>query len=286
LSSEEKNVIHSDKSDRHVIMKYDFKTIDPSDVVDGEHGKVDRNLVQDIEEKRELQKGIGEAASVQTQHIQQSAPPQPTMHSMPSAIDKELIDKLLSKHDELAQTLMNLQSDLKQQQNEFDEKLKTERERAFNDGFEKGSRETKENLERSVDDVKKGFLESIETIGKESEGFEQKIESIEKELSAIATDIAKEIIVVEIKERGKDVAAALSKALMENLKEATKIKIKVNPNDFEFVKGELAEDTRVKVEADKAIARGGVVLLSDKGNIDGNIMSRYQALKRSILEAN
>ncbi len=281
MSSQEKNVIRQKGSDRHVIMKYDFKVINPNDVVDGEHGKVDKNLVNDISEKKELQK------SKQIDGTPPKEPQQqPVQAQESSGVDSGLVEKLLSRHDDLATALASIQSEIKKQQAELEDKLKNERDRGYNDGYEKGKQEERERLEASVEESKKSFVESIELVSKESEAFEGKIDSIEKELSAIATDIAKEIITVEVKERGKEIALSLAKALVENLKEATKIKIKVNPVDFEYLKSNLSEDNRIKVEPDKAIAKGGVVLFSDKGNVDGNVMSRYQTLKRSILESN
>jgi len=43
-------------------------------------------------------------------------------------------------------------------------------------------------------------------------------------------------------------------------------------------------EERIKIQPDKAIAKGGVVIISDNGNLDGTILSRFQTLKKSILE--
>ncbi|MDE7447866.1 MAG: hypothetical protein K2M51_02330 [Helicobacter sp.] len=40
----------------------------------------------------------------------------------------------------------------------------------------------------------------------------------------------------------------------------------------------------MKLQADKGIARGGVVVMCVSGKLDGTIMSRFENLKRSILE--
>ena len=60
--------------------------------------------------------------------------------------------------------------------------------------------------------------------------------------------------------------------------------IKVNPLDFEFLDEELKENPNIKLKSDDAIARGGVIVISENGNVDGNIMSRYNILKQSVLD--
>ena len=40
----------------------------------------------------------------------------------------------------------------------------------------------------------------------------------------------------------------------------------------------------MEIIADNAVSLGGVVIVSDSGNIDGTIMSRYKNLKQSVLE--
>lgn len=295
--NDERNVISSDRTQRHVIVKYDFKVIDPDDVVDTTANlKVDKHLAQDLEDKKELQKSLNTQDKSASSSGEQLVQTNPNMdqgskveknlesYHAPSPIDNGLIEKLLSKHEELAQTLASVQNEIRSQQSDFDTKLENERERALKEGYDKGALETKERYEVEIEELKRSYLESIEQITKESGSFSSSIDSIEKELSSIAIDIAKEIVTLEVKERSSEIAHSLSKALMENLKDATKIRVKVSPVDFAFLKEQLVDDERVKVEADKAIAKGGVVIISDKGNVDGTILSRYQTLKRSILE--
>jgi len=99
-----------------------------------------------------------------------------------------------------------------------------------------------------------------------------------------AVDIAKEVIVKEVSEHSAEVAYSLAKELLDSLKDATKVLLKLNPEDYALIIKDFEGEDRIKIQPDKAIAKGGVVIMSDDGNLDGTIMSRFQTLKRTILE--
>ena len=92
-----------------------------------------------------------------------------------------------------------------------------------------------------------------------------------------------EVIQKEISEDSKEIALNLAKALMDDIKDATKITIKVNPKDVKYLKENLQN---VEIVEDDAVKEGGVVILSDVGNIDAQILQRFKAIKEAILEGN
>ena len=51
-----------------------------------------------------------------------------------------------------------------------------------------------------------------------------------------------------------------------------------------YLKENLKDKEKIQIEADNAISRGGVVISSNLGNLDGNVMSRYKMLKQSVLD--
>lgn len=97
-------------------------------------------------------------------------------------------------------------------------------------------------------------------------------------------DIAKEVILAEVSENSQKIALGLTKELLGSIMDATNIKIKVNPSDYLFLKEEFKEHDKVEVLSDSAVSLGGVVIVSDSGNVDGNLMVRYRNLKQSVLE--
>ncbi len=271
------NVISQDGSDKHIIQRYSFRTIVSLD---------DDTLIGGRTDPRE---GVGEQIHPgNNQPPPQPQAPPPQAHVIPPpapSIDKEIVERLLSKTDELSGSLAKMQHQIENQQKDIEKKLEAEVKKAFDEGYLKGKEDAKNELQAQIDESRSAYTDSINTIMKASKGFESSLSGIEKELSSIAVDISKEVIVAEVKERGQEIALELVKSLVDSLKEANSITIKLNPNDFAFVKEKIEPDKRVKLEADKAIAKGGVVIISDVGNIDGTVMTRYQTLKQSILES-
>ena len=67
--------------------------------------------------------------------------------------------------------------------------------------------------------------------------------------------------------------------LIEDLKESSNITIKVNSENYEVLSDIFKDNSKVRVVADDAITAGGVMLLSEKGNLDGNISARLEQIK-------
>ena len=108
------------------------------------------------------------------------------------------------------------------------------------------------------------------------------LKQVESELSSTAIEVAREVILKEIKHSSSDIAAALSKKLIEELKDAKTIKLKVNPSDYEALNEIYSTLENIRVDSDSAITKGGVVVLSDVGNLDGNISTRLEKVKNLI----
>jgi len=90
------------------------------------------------------------------------------------------------------------------------------------------------------------------------------------------------VILKEVKHSSSEIASELSKNLMEELKDAKNIKLKVNPKDYDALKEIYSSIENIRVDSDSAITEGGVVILSDVGNLDGNIYTRLDKVKNLI----
>ncbi|WP_304381686.1 flagellar assembly protein FliH, partial [uncultured Helicobacter sp.] len=152
------------------------------------------------------------------------------------------------------------------------------------DGYREAEEKAKEDLFAEVNAQKKILVDSIITLEDALKSSQKHLEDLEKELSAISVDIAKEVLINEVSENSQKIALNLTKELLNSIMDATNIKIKVNPNDYIFLKEQLKDNAKVEIIADNAVSLGGVVIVSDSGNIDGTIMSRYKNLKQSVLE--
>jgi len=203
-------------------------------------------------------------------------------------LDKKLLEiteNILKKAEGLEGNLQEMQNKMQTQQSEFSKQLEEVQKNSYENGLKEGEAQTLARFEAEINETKELFLQSIEALNIAIEDSKKVTQSFESELSGVAIDIAQEVISTEITENSKEIALALAKSLMENLKESTKITIKVNPLDFEYLQTNLQAETNVNIEANKSIRQGGVIITSDVGNVDGDVMTRFNNIKRSIKEA-
>lgn len=194
------------------------------------------------------------------------------------------VEELLKKTDELTTNVIKLQLQIERQESEFNQRLNEELKRERDNAYTQGYQKAKEELETALSEVKSRYLKSIHQLEVFSSSIEEKLLKIESEMSATAFEIAKEVIKKEVASESAQIAILLSKELLKELKDASKIELKVNPKDLEMLKELYANNEKIKVSADDAITLGGVVLLSDAGNLDGSLAMRLEKVKYLIQE--
>ena len=273
--SEHENIITEAHKERHDIKKYNFRNMEVAPKVESQPSAESNTQ--------------GEAAPQ----------PQPTMQILEEApkpaepstdapalklFETEVIDKILQKSDVLAQSLQKLQEQFDKQGREIDEKVSVAKAEAKEQGLNEGYQKAKQELEAQINSQKELYGISIQRIDANIAESKNHILGLEKELSSIALDIAKEVILAEVSTNSAKIASSLARALLQDLSQNTQVTLKVFPGDLEDLKESLKDLTNVTLEADQAIAKGGVVILSNEGNIDGDIFMRFETLKKSILE--
>lgn len=266
----QENIIGQEELKNHNIKKYEFKSI-TSEML--ESGKI-------LEPSKEINESeiLGETqASTEVQNTES------TMQKI-ATLEQELVERLLQKTDELSSSLAKLQIQFEKLQVESEQRVASAREEGYKDGFREAETKAKDELFAEINTQKKSLVDSIITLESALKQSQKHLEDLEKELSAISVDIAKEVILSEVSENSQKIALGLTKELLNSIMDATNIKIKVNPSDYLFLKEQLSENTKVEILADSAVSLGGVVIVSDSGNLDGTIMARYKNLKQSVLE--
>lgn len=198
--------------------------------------------------------------------------------------EAEVVDKILQKSDVLAESLQRLQEQFDKQEKEINEKVNAAKIEAKEQGLSEGYNKAKQELEAQVNSQKELYGLSIQRIDTNIAESKNHILGLEKELSSIALDIAREVILAEVSTNSAKIASSLARGLLQDLSQGTQVTLKVFPGDLEDLKESLKDLTNVTLEADQAIAKGGVVILSGEGNIDGDIFMRFETLKKSILE--
>ena len=260
-----KNVIDTDAAKNHVIEPYHFKVL----------GGV-TNVYQGGEEP---------IIKEEVPEVVQSKPTKVVKSEPVVQVDEQqnrFIEELLKKSDELSTNIIKLQMQIEKQEDDFNNRMQNELKRESENSYEKGYQKAKDELEAGIKEIKDKFLNSINILEIEAKKGDEFLKQIESELSLTAVEVAHEVILKEIKHSSSEIASALSKKLVEELKDAKTIKLKVNPKDYEALKEIYSTIEHIRVDSDSAIIEGGVVVLSDAGNLDGNIATRLEKVKNLI----
>ncbi|MCH5313039.1 MAG: flagellar assembly protein FliH [Helicobacter sp.] len=265
------NIIGQERLKNHNIKKYEFKTI-TSEMIENSTNHIESSPI------------VAETPIIDKQEEAQDMSLAESNAQKIASLEQELVEKLLQKTDELSSSLAKLQIQFEKLQVESEQRVVSARDEGYKDGFREAQEKAKDELFTEVNGQKKALVDSIITLENTLKSSQKHLEELEKELSAISVDIAKEVIVSEVSENAQKIALNLTRELLKSIMDATNIKIKVNPNDYLYLKEHLADNTKVEIISDSAVSLGGVVIVSDKGNIDGTIMSRYKNLKQSVLE--
>lgn len=225
---------------------------------------------------------VGEA-SQEIDNISSQEQPREQRNEETKSSKDELIESLMKKADEMSSNVIKMQMRLESLQEEHALALEEAKKVAYQEGIEAGIAQEKSQNEGQSAQSHDQLASSVKTLENAAAEFVSALASIQKELTHTALDIAKEVIGIETGEHSAKIAAKLSGDLIEELKDASKITLRVNPADHGFISEKVGSLTHVEVLSDRAISAGGVVAISDVGNIDSEIKKRYERLKRSLL---
>lgn len=207
-----------------------------------------------------------------------------TITRIEEGTQNQFIEELLKKTDELTTNVVKLQIQIEKQEQDFNNRLTEELTRERENAYAQGYQKAKEEAEGTINEIKSRYLKSIGHLDTLYKSIEDRMAKLETDMSVTAFEIAKEVIKKEVSASSTQIAASLSKALLKEVKDAIKIEIRVNPKDLEALKELYAEDEKIKVTSDDAITLGGVVILSDVGNLDGNLAMRLEKVKYLLQE--
>ncbi len=217
--------------------------------------------------------------------LQQSYEPRPAVesHRETTSAKDDLIESLLKKADDMSSNFIKMQMRLEDLQEEHAQALEEAKKSSFEEGVAAGiAQEKAQNLQNSTQS-RDQLSASVKTLEEAAAQYSTTLIEIQKELTHTALEIAKEVIGIETQENSARIAAKLSEALIEELGEASKITLRVNPADHGAISEKVGSLKHVEVLSDRAISVGGVVAISDLGNIDSQIKKRFERLKRSLV---
>jgi len=257
-------VISSGSIDSHTINKYNFKIISS--------GRADQN-----------EESVATSVFTQDDHPKAKESDKIDSSSLSSSSKESLIESLMKKTDDMSSNFIKLQMKLESKEEEFAQELKKAKENAFAEGMEAGKAKAIKEGDLSKSDATALFATSVKKLEESASEFETALEDIKNSLIAAAVDIAQEVVSVELGESSGSIAKVLSSELIKDLQSASKITLKVNPKDHGVVSEHVGSLKHIEVISDSAVSEGGVIAISDAGNIDAEISKRFDRVKKAAL---
>ncbi|ABB43755.1 putative flagellar assembly protein [Sulfurimonas denitrificans DSM 1251] len=260
------NIISSEKINRHKVDKYNFKVLSVTEELNTEIPQSNVFANDSFVDNNE---------SIKEREVDSS--------SMTQSSKDSLIESLLNKTDEMSSNFIKLQMKLENMTQEHKEELQKTKEDSFALGIEAGVEKALKDDKNSIASVMTQYNASIQKLEKNATEFESALEKIKEELIGAALDISKEVLKVELSENSHKVAILLAKELIKELQTSSKITLRVNSKDHGEVSQALGSLAHVEIISDSAVSVGGVIAISEAGNIDAQISKRFERVKRAAL---
>lgn len=284
------SVITSETSPAHFIENYRFKVLGSNERAQDSAPVLieENNLSEELNEQNLEQGGENFAPQSQPVHQMQSnmqnhfAPQPQNSQAHQPGFDSSFVEELLKKTDELSSNIIKLQMQIENQESEFAKRLEAEIARAKEDGKNEGIAQTNAANEAKIKELEAKFSASAAKLDEQYVKFDEFLKKSEEELGQTAIKIAKEVIEKEVSSASSQIAHHLANSLIKELSDVKNIEIRVNPEDSDYLKEQFSKNERVKVSADDAISKGGVVIISEGGNIDATMQTRLEKLKMLV----
>ena len=284
------SVITSETSPAHFIENYRFKVLGSNErAQDSAPVLIEENNLSEELNEQNLEQG-GEKFVPQNQPVHQMqanmqnhfAPQPQNSQAHQPGFDSSFVEELLKKTDELSSNIIKLQMQIENQESEFAKRLEAETIRAKEDGKNEGIAQTNAANEAKIKELEAKFSASAAKLDEQYVKFDEFLKKSEEELGQTAIKIAKEVIEKEVSSASSQIAHHLANSLIKELSDVKNIEIRVNPEDSDYLKEQFSKNERVKVSADDAISKGGVVIISEGGNIDATMQTRLEKLKMLV----
>jgi len=256
-------IISNEKLERHNVDKYNFKVLS----------------MQSSKQQKEEFSGY----TKDNHPSMRATDHQGSENEMSPSSKDSLIESLMQKTDEMSSNFIKLQMKLEAKEEEFAQKLQKEKEEAYQKGLADAKEQLKTELEAKETQSIEQLSLSVKKLDESAAEFTQALEKIKKELIGAALDIAHEVVAKEVSHFGEEIAYKLSSELIEELQDASKITVKVNPKHHGYISEKLGILENVNVVSDSAISEGGVIVMSDAGNKDAQIEKRFERVKKAAL---
>lgn len=160
-------------------------------------------------------------------------------------------------------------------------RLATVERDAFAKGYEQGERA---GLEAGAARAEAMLGRLAQTIEELADVRRDMIRQTERQMVQLALAIAKRIVRREIA-LDRDLTQTMARLALERLGDSTTVTLRLHPDDFAAIGNDCDEWQRshVSVVADRDVSRGGCLVESDFGFIDGSVEAQFHEVARALL---
>jgi flagellar assembly protein FliH len=168
--------------------------------------------------------------------------------------------------------------------------LKKQLDDYYRMGFKEGQEKTKRDLEQ---DYSNKLIRKYEEVYNILQQYDENLLDMEKAFERLvietSCEIAKKIVQREIEDRSvinENIKVAINKIIGAN-----EVRLKLNPTDIEALTVESksminsSSFTKIKIEGDDRIEKGGCLIETEIGNVDARISTQLTELKRKLEES-
>ncbi len=169
------------------------------------------------------------------------------------------------------------------------EMLKQQRERMLEEERQRAVAAGEEIREKIAEESRVAFVQAAEQlVAQLQEGFAQEVRQMEEQMIALAADITAQIIRRKVATDDSIVVDVVREAVAK-VAGAGRVEIVVNPADEEVVAAAQQELlaaleglTSVRITGSNQVDRGGVIIRSDRGEVDARIATQLEILTEHI----
>lgn len=203
----------------------------------------------------------------------------------PAPKNDELVESLLKKADDFSSKYIKAQMQYEQALDDTEAKVTLAKDQAYQEGLTAAREQIQQEVDAKQGQIMMQLESSIATLNNQASAFSHALDGVKEELIGAALDIAKEALQKELSENANGIAVGLATALLKDIKDASQVTLKVNPIQVDAIKKALGDSETLSIVADNAIREGGIVLISDIGTIEADIMQRYEKIKRNAVKS-
>jgi flagellar assembly protein FliH len=153
---------------------------------------------------------------------------------------------------------------------------------AFAKGYAQGERAGVEAGAKRADAMLRRVAQTLEELERLRKAI---IKDTERQMVQLALALARRLVHREVS-IDPSLVAAMAHVALERLGEATPATIRLNPDDYTTVaaqRGERWEGAQVTIVPDPAVSRGGCLVESDFGTVDGRIDAQFDEMTRALV---